>query len=32
MRQFDEATRTELVREIALILAKKQRLALIQDQ
>lgn len=31
MTQFDEATRTELVREIALILAKKQRLAFASD-
>ncbi len=31
MTQFDDATRTELVREIALILAKKQRLAFASD-
>lgn len=31
MTHLDEATRTELVREIALILAKKQRLAFASD-
>jgi 2-C-methyl-D-erythritol 2,4-cyclodiphosphate synthase len=31
MTQLDEATRTELVREIALTLAKKQRLAFASD-
>jgi 2-C-methyl-D-erythritol 2,4-cyclodiphosphate synthase len=31
MTQFDEATRAELVREVALTLAKKQRLAFASD-